>query len=423
MKTASLVVYILVTLIAVADLTDAQVADLSQRRGITGRIGYALDCAGRYVRVSLSTGDLTGPNPIPGVPPGTGSFDGCLFQGFAKDQRRPILYVAVAKQRLLDSSGKGQDRMVALDLSTMRELSSIDIPLTTDRQPTLRTDSRADELFVSYFLSEDDSAPDKSIQFRISTENPERLEVLKSPGTLDSALRSSRLVLTSGAYVHSSGRIIDGDRTVSRDGHVSVVDGYSLLTEALRMRFQSLMRVSTTGKRYLDVVFADSARGRMAFITGWDTASNRSNAGGGILVYDAINQKILTAITTPYREAAFELTPDTPTVHLAPNGEFVVVEEYQWKQLRNTDGALGVQRYKTGKIAIYDANSGTFVRALQLQPPPGSYGKILGFTSDSDFVCYTSKETLYLGDLSTGQVSAVKLPSGFFPTAFVAEDR
>ena len=187
---------------------------------------------------------------------------------------------------------------------------------------------------------------------------------------------------------------------------------------------KTLQRTGETGKHYLDIVFAESAAGRMLFIVGWDTMTAQSPAAGGLLVYDAVKEGVLSSIITPYREAAFELTSGTPTVHLTPNGQVVIVEEYQWQAAPAASGMAPVQeRFKTGKFALYNATSGALISTILVDPAPGDSGRIIGFSSDSTLMYYASTENMYVVDLLQKQSRTVNLPRGFMPTAVVTATR
>ena len=230
-------------------------------------------------------------------------------------------------------------------------------------------------------------------------------------------------ILSDDAYADGSGKVIDGDRViVAANGAVSSIHGHELLTDSLRRQFQSLQRTGATGTSYLDVVFADSAAGKMLFIVAWDAMSNQSAAGGGLVVYDAAKE-VVSSVVTPYREAAYELIPGTPTVHLTPNGQIAVVEEYQWRGSAASAGVSSQQRFKTGTIALYDATSGSQLRTIQLSPAPGESGRFVGFSSDSTLMYYTSGLNMYVVDLMQGESLAFILPQGFSPTKVVTADR
>ena len=180
------------------------------------------------------------------------------------------------------------------------------------------------------------------MQYLISTEHPERLEFNRSPETM----APGRLV-SERAYINDAGNSVHGDRVIATNGSVSSINGYGLITGQMKEQFKSLQRSGATGNNYLDIVFADSASGKMVFIVAWDTMSNQSGVGGGLVVYDAAKGEVLSSVVTPYRMAASELIPGTPTVHLSPDGQAVVVEEYHWQKADAGNGTSIQQRFKT----------------------------------------------------------------------------
>jgi len=148
----------------------------------------------------------------------------------------------------------------------------------------------------------------------------------------------------------------------------------------------------------------------------------QSPSRGGLVVYDAVKEKVVSSINTPYAEAHFELTADTPTVHLTPNGQIIVVEEYQWRSDARS-GAASQQRFRTGEIALYDATSGRPLSTIQLDPAPGYSGSFVGFSPDSTLMYYASSQNIYVVDLSQGHNLTIKLPRGFEPTKVVTAAR
>lgn len=391
-----------------------------QAQSSPARFAYLFDCAGQYLRIDVNTGEHTQLRSVPGIAPGAGAFDGCLVQALAVDPESSVVYAVMPTQRFVDSLGQSKYTVTALQLPTLHTLSSVDTSASTDHMPKLRLDNLAHTLTVGY-RTQNVSTTAKSVQYVISTVDPEHLKFETQPGSTNAVAReTSGRLLSNSAYVQSSGRIIDGNRVIAANGNVSSITGYELMTDSLRQRFQDLQRNGATGNKYLDIVFADSAGGRMLFIVAWDTLSDQSPAGGGLVVYDAANDKVISSFTTPYRETAFELTSGTPTVQLTPDGQVAIVEEYQWQQ---PEGASNQQRFKTGKVALYDATSGNLVSTIQLDPAPGNSGRVVGFSADSTLMYYASTQNLYVVDLSRKQSLTIKLPVRFSPSAVVTATR
>ena len=413
---------LLIGLVSTAQVLSAQV-QASPSTGDSGRFAYAFDCAGRYVRINLNTGDSTQPSVVPGVAAGGGGFDGCLVHNLAIDPGSQVVYAVMPSQRFVDSLGQRQEKVVALQPPHLQTLSTVVIPVSTNRIAKLRLDGATHTLTVGYHTPNGGptGAP-TNLQYVVSTARPEHLEFEpRSGGTTVAGHESSAPLLSERAFVGGSGRIVDGNRVISANRVASSITGYELLNDPLRQSFQNLQRTGATGNKYLDIAFADSAAGRMLFIVAWDTLVNQSQVGGGVVVYDAANSEVLSSFSTPYREAAFELTPGTPTVHLTPNGQRVVVEDYQWQS--DFGATVSERRAKTGTVAVYDATSGNLLTTMRLDPPPGESGQVIGFSADSTLMYYASAQNIYVVDLSQGQSRTIKLPQGFFPTEVVTADR
>lgn len=408
-------------LIGLLAATRARVADGQAQSSIatnsSDRFAYMFDCAGQYIRIDLNTGQHTEPRNVPGIVPGIvlvpggRGFDGCLIDAIAFDPESSIVYAMMQKERFDDSDGNNQDKVVALQLPNLRALSSIDIPLRSSGG-MLRYDSVAQKLAVSY----DVETSANYMQFVISTQRPDHLEFERRSGSSGAAGREvAGPIPSDDAYTDSSGKIVDGSQVIAVNGAWKTINGYDLLTDSLREQFKSLERTGVTGKQLLEIVFADSAAGRMVFIVGSDEDYEQSPSRGGLVVYDAVKEKVVSSINTPYAERGFDLDAGTrtPTVHLTPNGQIIVVEEYQRHSSDRGGGQTVQERFKTGEIALYNATSGRPLGTIQLDPAPGDSGSFVGFSPDSTLMYYASSQNMYVVDLSQGHTLTLKMPRDF----------
>jgi hypothetical protein len=230
------------------------------------------------------------------------------------------------------------------------------------------------------------------------------------------------LGVSSVAKWESDGVIVDQNQVFSKQGGlVKRVDGYQLLTEPLKQKWQSLQREGTTGQRFIPVSFADSTDKKVLFIGGGDMKVNESSTQSGLLVYDLSTDKVLGTTVLPYRATGADPTHfDTPTVHLVPSQSWAIVEEYTWNRIDNSSqapmqDANDYLRFKTGKIAVYDVNAGNVVRTFQLSPVPGFLSRVIGFSPEGRFMYYGSQDHVYIIDL-TGERDVRSLAiKGFSP--------
>jgi hypothetical protein len=388
----------------------------------SNKYAYVFDCSGRFFRVDLSVGTRTEPADIPGWVRGR-RIPVCSVESIAVDSTESVVYVAmptVSRDNLL---GDGHDQIVALRPPGMNILNSLDLPYATNQLPLLRQLVPAHELLITYDTPSDKSdSLGAAVEFSMSTDRPEQL-VFKNQ--LDGQVTPrvlSQPALSETAYLEASGRVVDRDRVGYMNGSMSTVNGRSLLNDSMRQQFQSLQRTGIGGDRYLDVTFADSAAGKMLFLVGWDFKGNRS-AAGAFFVYDALEERVISSAVTPYREAAYELVSGTPTIHLSPDGRTVVVEEYRWGATDRSSEQSVETRFKTGRIAVYNAATGGLLHTLDLSPVPGTSGRVLGFSLDGNIMYYASRDHMYVVDLAGDQTKSFPLPPQFSPMKVVTLDR
>jgi hypothetical protein len=379
---------------------------------------YVFDCSGQYIRIAMHDGSMEGPFSVPGIPPGTGRFDGCLIESVVAGPDPAEVFLVVPMQRLADSLGRSRDKILALHVSGLRLLSSLDIPVPTNHIPKVKLDVASHTLQVQYRTP---SAARKRVQYDVDISHPDHIVFkARADGKNSSDNLDPQPLLSDRAYTDVSGKVIDGNRIIEPNGTTTSVTGYELLTASMAGAFRDLLRPGGTGHAFLDIVFADSAAGRMAFIVGWDRVDDPSPAGGGIVVYDAVDGKVVSSFHSPYREAAYELTPDTPTVHLTRDGRTVIVEEYQWVK---PDGGSHPKRARTGRIGLYSADDGRLLRTVQTSAAADGSGRVLGFSPDRALVFYVRTHDLYLIDVLGSRDLVFPMPTDFYPARVITTNQ
>jgi hypothetical protein len=382
------------------------------------RFAYVFSCGGKFVRINLETGKYTTPANLPTFASVRGDVDGCLIDSVVADLHSPIIYALSTKEIRVNENGKDQYQILSIHLPDMKVVDSLDIGPPVSEVPRITLDVARQELVAVYNADTANGvASNDTVQF-ISLNVSGALK-RKHEETI-SVLDDAEDGIGERPYFDKLGNLVDEDRIFSRDGStVASIDPYALLTPSVQSRFQELKRRGVNGKQYLDVEFADSAAGWAAFIVGWDAGTNPSSAGGGIIVADVENGETVSSFTTPFREAPYDATVGTPTVHLTRDGQKVLVEEYEWNKKRMGSPDSDAERTKTGKIAIYEASSGTLLRTVELIPQPGDSGQVIGFSPNSDVLLYSSSQVLYTVDLESGASRTIPSERGFVPIGVI----
>ena len=419
-----------VSLFAVAEL------DTKASEAQSARYAYLLGCGGRYLRIDtqqhkvVSRGTIwDAPSTVAIRPDTLVRFDGCLVYGVQKVPQAQLIYAAVPKEGKIGIDGSMHYRIAALRLPNFELVQKNVLPFALEGSPTLLLDSVNKELLASYYFSE----PSKGKHIRHDVMVRHGIPNLQRLATIDETYQNDeegRYFLSDTPHWDTRGRIIDRYRILDENGKfLKRIDGYSLLSPDVKKEFGHLERVGVKGKKYLDVMFINSAANRMLFLVGVDKRNDRLHAGSGFLVYDVISQSILPPISTPYRAAPFSGVVGGPTVHLTPDGTLVVLENYEWRT-EEGEGILSPKRvreqrrFKTGEIAVYDVTTGKLLRTIQLDEAPGFAGRAFGFSPDSEFMYYGSLDHIYAVDLTGTQETQVRaIEEKFSPVSLFFSDR
>jgi hypothetical protein len=68
----------------------------------------------------------------------------------------------------------------------------------------------------------------------------------------------------------------------------------------------------------------------MAFVVRWNATPSDAIDRGGIVVFDTTVHKIAGAFTVPSNLTPFGVSSGTSNIHLTPDGNSVLVEEFTW---------------------------------------------------------------------------------------------
>ena len=405
-------------LLGVANTTPSVVGGTrtEPREATGGNFAYLVGCGGDYLRIDadqykvVSRGRVWDDPSTQSIHPDSfARFDGCLVDSLRSDPQRGVVYLVVKEHGFDDPQGNNEYWIAALRLPNF-ELVSKAGPF--DFYPWLLLDAQADNLLVWHIDTID----------HYSVPELKKGRSVKHP---------SGRVFASRAYWTKEGELVDGDRIFDESLTLKRrIEGRPLLTPQLRQELARLERLGVRGKKYLDVTFAESAANRMLFLVGWDMRTNPLHTGSGLLVYDLESESTLSPIITPYRAAAGGFGIGTPTVHLTPDGSLAVLEVYEWRapEPEGTPTVLAgppeESRFKTGEIAIYEMASGRLIRTVQLNPPPGFSGRVLGFSPDGESVYYGSSDRIHAVDLTgTKAIEVGTIEEKFFSTSLFFSDR
>lgn len=362
---------------------------------------WVFDCGGRYLRVSEARNEIVDRGRVAGI---ESSAFGCRTDGCLLGEVRPLsgsnaLIAVTAVEPTLDASGRRHHRVVSLDRTTLKMLAVYTVPGPQTERPRLllNPSSRsAAVLFDAGGASSDRVAIQelvgRTLQLRPST-------ISKSTAREIASSRKSHIL--------ADGRIQTD--SISHDGRPGATFASALRTVVDHWQTQ----FPQAGQ--IKYALADSISGKSIYIAGWDTWSAPS-PNGGVILYDVMSGAVISSFRTAYKLAPFDGTIGTPNIHLTPNGDIVVIEEYAWRQDSESTKAY---RFKTGSIVAYDAQSGMELGKAELSPEPSASARVIGFSEDGRKLFYASFDRFYIIDLAAMRVLAsVALPEAF--TAFAA---
>jgi hypothetical protein len=351
--------------------------------------------------------------------PAAAGFDGCLVADLAADPERGLLYAVVAREARVDAQGRRRHALVALRLQDLARQADADLGTAEGGVRLLLSPAR-DQLLVSSSRWEgiggEDAWRNQTRRFSVPALEPETahedLRLATAPGRLPT---SSAL---SGAAVWASGdRVVDQTLVLDTAGRVlERLDPYALLPGEARRRLRGLERAGAPGRSYLPIAFAGSTAERALFVVGYDPGPDVAPPpeGAALFVYDFGSGAALRPIRVPERVAAYDPTRrETPTAHLTPDGDAVLVEEFDWREVEVAPGERAPARVKTGRLALWAVATGTRLRAFQVAPGPAA--RLIGFSADGGVAWLGSRQRLVAVALDGRRPPVVLRPAAFDP--------
>jgi hypothetical protein len=378
-----------------------------------------IDCAGHFLRLStadmriLAQGNLWDRPKLAAFSPRAGSADECAVADVEIDRLHQLAYIALAR---------GQQHLIAalhlpdLGLVTLHEIESAAAgPLRLLLSPG------GDELLASYSHLEGAAGTADWLNMieRLSAPTLRSNRVSKELrlGAAAAAGRPSSAPLSRFAGWAGAGRILDQTRILDDSGRIlEHLDPYALMTPAMASGLGSLERLSTAGRPYLPIAFADSAARRVLFAIGHDTGLATAPANSALWVHDVGSNLSLRPILTRERVAAYDPTrSETPSVHLSPDGDLILLERFEWRPAVGADETQ-MARFKTGPVDVYDVNAGALLRTINLDPSPGFTSRLLAISPAGDLALFGTANLLYVVPLDGRRPPTVLKPDvGFEP--------
>jgi hypothetical protein len=347
------------------------------------RVITVFTCDGTYAKVDAETGKVVASGDVGLKPEINGGMDGCVLgdahRGVYFDKANRLFLTTMATDARNDDNGLNGFRVVVLDPRTLADVAHYDIPQRLDDSPEIIDDPSSDSLVVKY---------GDQVQ-RLSMRAADRLK-----------------------------RLSLGQPQSFTPPSVKPADDSVFFTDALHKKFESLVRTNSMGKKFLDVIPVDSAGSRTAYTVAADNYLDPTRVSG-IVVYDNRAKRVLSSFIARYPICRSNLNGQTPTVHLSPDGQHVIIEDYSWK---GSEPGVAPEMIKSGSIAIYGADSGDLQSIVTLQPPPpAGFGHVLNFSDDGHMLYYAAHGRIYVIDLVSGHMlSTADLPGGGEPIAAIS---
>lgn len=377
----------------------------------SGQVLTIFNCDGRYIKLGAVSGAKVADGFYGSYVARQYKFDGCLISNVLGEGNNVLF--ALMPQSLNEDENGTQDFIVAsLDSKTLKTLHSYSSPTKDSGIVSLLYDSARHNLLALFDNWH-------SVQ-RLAIEPNGELIPADPPITLEQPLAG----LVS-PYVDGQSNMIAGDLVLNPKGRViRKVNADSVLDSALKTKFSSLTQIKGSTNHYAGAMVEASAGNRVVFTVGWDTEGSPAPKAG-VMVYDLRAGHVITSFFSTFPVlAAYD---PGPSLHLTPDGKTIVIEQYSWGPSYQSPGKgeeLRQSPFRTGVIAIYDANSGLLTGKVSMKAPPRGHaaGHIVNFSNDSHYLYYWFDQHLYVIDLEgTSVVSELTLPDQFDPVAVVSK--
>jgi len=366
------------------------------------------DCGARYLQLNAPSGAALGSGVYGVFTQSHSRVDGCLIADVA-DKNQKMLYALMPEDPRLDENGEQRFIVGVLDRKTLKVVHKYELPNKQAARPMLLFDSSRQELLVAMD----------------NYETWQRLEI-KSDGSLSpsgpSIAIQTPFPTSPVPYIDEQGNIVDGLRVLDPQGRlIKQVQADAILDPALQEDFASLTLVNGSTRHYYGTIPAASAADRIVFTVGWDTEATRVPSAG-VIVYDLGAGRVISSFHSVFSVApGYTGEAGVPSLHLSPDGRKIVLEQYEWQP--TVGEPSGLSRFRTGKIAVYDADTGllTGTVIMDASHAKNADGHLIDFSNDGHSLYYWFDRHLYVIDLRDASIAAtVVLPDNFEPARIVS---
>lgn len=186
----------------------------------------------------------------------------------------------------------------------------------------------------------------------------------------------------------------------------SAVDPFRLLTDSANKQLEPYRQPGPRGgKPYFAVDYADAAAGKILV-----TLNAVKKARQAALTIDSGTHELSPPIEFP------QLT--VHTVHLMPDARQVLVEGFDWREVKRPEPASGTAEsqpsiFRTGYFFTFSTDSGKQIREFRAKGLSGSNSRLICMTADGKLAFYAVDGRLYALHLRAGAVAQVRTSPGF----------
>jgi len=375
---------------------------------------WIFDCGGKFLKAIVSTGIVNArgslireanlPTQIDSSKSQQG-YDGCVSSNFQVTPKRDVIVAVLAESRFADSFGRRAYQIAVLSRADLRQIAVKRIPELLNSEPRLMV-----AVDGKYALSvyETTLGSFKANSYHL-TDLVESARPAMSHQVVEKVLGSPKSAFISNDQIQAGASIIS-----LSPSDLGVEDIYANVFR-WNQNISKLngVRAANLDGKSLRIAFGDASRNTALFLSGWD-ASSLPVEPRHLVLYDIGTNAVKGYIPTPYLISPFDGTRGTPTAHLNPAGDLVIVEVFSWR---------GGVRIKSGQMAVYQVPTGTLLGNIVTANAPSGNERVLGFSAAGDTLYYQSGRQVYFVNMYSFQsVGIVTLPNGFEPVSIIAAD-
>jgi hypothetical protein len=367
------------------------------------RYVYFVECSGTLTKVDIATHQVVTTLRLAGrtgkkAPIPTTHVDGCSTENALYEVHTGRMFVVVPKE---PSGERRHYQVLAFTLPEVTLLNVIDIEPFLIRAPGIVVSPDGSRLFVSEVEKEGESAEKSGSAiavYDIRTPTSAKL-VVRQPADYS---------FGAHAYFGNEGsKIYSGDEMITLRGDIgsaAIVDVNKLLVAPVGVPLQPYKYIDPDTKRSKALgYYADSAGGRLL-----ERIQAEPKFGTVFAAIDMPSSKITVVSGAPAASAS--------NLHLSQDGRQVLLEEVTAAdRSRHTD--------KTGRLVLYDAETGGQLRDRKFMEIAGSEALLRCVSPDSVYI-YTKAESLLFVTFSQDRAAGMPLGARLDPnTSCLFADR